>query len=515
MRGVAPGAQVESVGRYRLLESIGTGGMAEVFRARGAGLGRAEREVAVKMVHPHLAHERVMVELFHREAQVASTLAHPNLVTVLESGLQDGRCYLVMEYVDGVDLRGLLRRVWGHGGSLPIGVAVAIASAMCAGLHHAHERCDEHGQPLQIVHRDVSPGNVLVSRDGAVKVSDFGVAKAMASWSAVHSAHGTIRGKLAYMAPEQARGDEVDRRADVFSVGSVLFEMLTRARAVKGDEEVVQLHALVYGDVPAVRSSRPDCPASLAAVVERALQRDPDARWPSALAMQQALERSALDEGCFVTPSALADFVAETMRSEPRAEAVDDAVTRVHGAGAGTAASVAGVDAGSERSAAEPTETLGDVTGWGGSPAPSDAVVRRGPGRWIAASLVVIAGLGGLGWWVRATATSAGVDDARDPPRAHRPGSDAVVPAPVAAPASPEASERPVEPDPPDESDPPGPRDEPDPPEASTGPGSASAPAQPSSTSRRPRRSRPRKKRRSAKPASTIDPSETLFPVNE
>ncbi|MEM9457756.1 MAG: serine/threonine-protein kinase [Myxococcota bacterium] len=199
-------ARPSSLGKYTLVRRLGDGGMAQVYLAHTGGLGRAQREVALKVMHPHLVDRPEITSLFFREALVASTLDHPNLVTVLDSGQHQGRCFLAMEFVPGLDLRRLLRAVWSRDEQLPVGVVVAITVAMCAGLHHAHERCDGQGRSLGIVHRDVSPSNVLLSRDGAVKVGDLGVAKAVDSWTAMHSATGTIRGKLGYMAPEQARG---------------------------------------------------------------------------------------------------------------------------------------------------------------------------------------------------------------------------------------------------------------------------------------------------------------------
>jgi serine/threonine protein kinase len=303
-------ATKQTIARYEILARIGAGGMAEVYRARAPGLGRARRLVAVKRMHPHLAESPEFIELFFREAQVASTLDHPNLVAVHESGEDAGQYYLVMEYVDGISLRQLIARVRKAGEAFDVAVAVSIAASICAGLHHAHERCDEDGRALQIVHRDVSPGNVFVSYDGAVKLGDFGVAKATAAWTAMQSTTGTIRGKVAYMAPEQARGDAVDRRADVFAVGNVLFELLTGRRLIPNGGEVEMLHALVFGAYAEPTIDRPDCPPALAKVIARALAREPEQRFATALEMQRALEAVAMEQGVFAPPSAVAAFVA-------------------------------------------------------------------------------------------------------------------------------------------------------------------------------------------------------------
>ncbi len=302
-------AAVPRIGRYEILSRIGAGGMAEVFRARAPGLGRAQRLVALKRMHPHLAHSPEFIELFFREAQVASTLDHPNLVAVHESGQFGDQYFLIMEYVDGISLRRLISNVYSGGGSFDVAVVIAIGVAICAGLHHAHERCGEDGRRLEIVHRDVSPGNVLVSYDGAVKLGDFGVAKATSDWTAMHSSTGTIRGKVAYMAPEQARGDVVDRRADIFAVGNVLFELLSGRRLIASRGEVEMLHDLVFGAYGEPTLDRRDCPAALLDVVRRALERVPVDRFDTALQMQQALEAVALEHGLFAPPSAVAAFV--------------------------------------------------------------------------------------------------------------------------------------------------------------------------------------------------------------
>jgi serine/threonine-protein kinase len=337
--------------------------------------------VAIKRMHPHLADSPEFVELFFREAQVASTLDHPNLVAVHESGQDGGQYFLVMEYVDGISLRQLVSRVRKGGGAFDVAVAVSIATSICAGLHHAHERGDDQGRPLQIVHRDVSPGNVFVSYDGAVKLGDFGVAKATSEWTAMHSTTGTIRGKVAYMAPEQARGDAVDRRADVFAVGNVLFELLAGRRLIQARGEVEMLHELVFGAY---------------GVVARALQRSPDERFATALEMQRALEVVALEHGVFAPPSAVAAFV-----SRHAARAADDATDP--NAPTTVRPSPAVVAARPARAVADaPTRTVDQLVA--GEPIPGVARSRS----WIAIPVVLALG-SGLAWVVaRPEATMMG-----------------------------------------------------------------------------------------------------------
>ena len=307
-----------TVGRYVLGARIGAGGMAEVVRARAPGLGLASQDVALKLMHRHLADDPEFVRLFFREAQVASSLRHPNVVGVLESGEDDGTYYLAMELVEGPTLRQLIR---GHGGApFDIAAAVTIVCGLCEGLHHAHERKAPDGTPLCIVHRDVSPGNVLLSTDGAVKLSDFGVATATAAWTSLRSTTGSIRGKVAYMAPEQARAQQVDRRADVFSLGNILFELLEGRRLLQARGEVELLHELIFAGFGDGRPTRADCPPALADAIARALAADPDARFPTALAFADALRAA-------VTPmdaAPLGRYVARFADVEPPTTPVRD-----------------------------------------------------------------------------------------------------------------------------------------------------------------------------------------------
>lgn len=282
-----------TVGRYALGERIGAGGMAEVVRARAQGLGLASQDVALKLMHRHLADDPEFVRLFFREAQVASSLRHPNVVNVLDSGEDADTYYLAMELVEGPTLRQLIRAIQAAGETFDLAAAVTIVCHVCEGLHHAHERRDEDGTPLSIVHRDVSPGNVLLSTDGTVKLGDFGVATATAAWTSLRSTTGSIRGKLAYMAPEQARGHAVDRRADVFSTGNVLFELIEGRRLLKSRGEVELMHELLFAGFGDGRPTRDACPPAVADAVQRALAIDPEERFPTALAFANAL-RDAL-----------------------------------------------------------------------------------------------------------------------------------------------------------------------------------------------------------------------------
>ena len=233
--------------------------MATVYLARLSGVGGFQRFVAIKRLHPHLAREPEFIEMFLDEARLAARIHHPNVVPILEVGASEEGYYLVMEYVEGDTLARLLARSaqTGRAPARPVGLRVIID--MLAGLHAAHELKDDDGKPLGIVHRDVSPQNVLVGVDGSSRLTDFGVARATSKLSTTRT--GQLKGKLAYMAPEQARGaKDIDRRADVFAAGVVLWEVLACRRLFKGDGEADTLNKVLNEPIPPVRSaSRPSC----------------------------------------------------------------------------------------------------------------------------------------------------------------------------------------------------------------------------------------------------------------
>jgi len=217
---LAPGMRL---GRYRIVRRMAVGGMAEIFLARVEGLRGFERLVVCKRLLPQYAPNQNLVRMFLDEARLMATLNHPNVTQVHDVGEARGSYFFAMEYVHGEDLRTILRASTQRGEPLPIEISVGIIADAAAGLHHAHEKRGSDGAPLEIVHRDVSPSNVLVSFDGAVKLTDFGVAK----WALQESRtrQGTLKGKCAYMAPEQCRGEAVDARSDVFALGILLYEL--------------------------------------------------------------------------------------------------------------------------------------------------------------------------------------------------------------------------------------------------------------------------------------------------
>ncbi|MBV1859310.1 MAG: serine/threonine protein kinase, partial [Nannocystaceae bacterium] len=253
---VGTGSQVPG---YTLRRFLAQGGMAELFLAQPTDPKRAREVVVVKRVLPQFASDLQFSRMFAREAALASMLKHPNIVEVYgDQGASDAECFFAMEYVHGPDLNMLLKELKEGAHPIPLEHAVHIAMGMCAGLHHAHEYRDADGQQLSIVHRDVSPSNVMLAGDGGVKITDFGVAKALALTSFTQA--GTRKGKLSYMSPEQAVADPVDRRTDVFAIGTVLFEMTTLQRMFGGENELAVMHKLLFRERPRPSALRNDYP---------------------------------------------------------------------------------------------------------------------------------------------------------------------------------------------------------------------------------------------------------------
>ncbi len=282
-----PPEELESLERYKLLARLGQGGMAEVYLAAWEVAPFVHRPVVIKRMHPHFNEDPRLVQMFLDEARLLTQLDHPHIVKTLEAGVIDGRCCIAMEYLEGQPLQRVLRRANERGG-LAAHVAVSIAISVLDGLHYSHETRDLHGSPLEIVHRDVSPQNVFVSNDGQVKVLDFGIAKANSQEG--RTATGIVKGKVGYIAPEQARAEHVDRRADVWSAGVVLWEALTGARLFKAETDAATLGLTLQGEIPRAGSRRLGIPEELEAVLIRALQRDQAQRYQTAGAMRTDLE---------------------------------------------------------------------------------------------------------------------------------------------------------------------------------------------------------------------------------
>jgi len=273
----------KTVGRYELIHRLGHGGMAAVFLGRATGRAGFEKLVAVKVIHPHLAAEPEFVEMFLDEARIAARLHHPHVVEIHDLGDDDGVFFMVMEYVEGETLASVLRQLRKQADRLPLSAVLQVVADACEGLAAAHDLTDADGHRMHLVHRDVSPHNLLVSMDGRVKVVDFGIAKATGRRSSTRT--GQLRGKLAYMSPEQAGGGSIDHRTDLFALGAVLWELLAGERLFTAETESETLARVTACEVPDIRARRGDIPEGVAALVDRALARKPDARFATAQEM--------------------------------------------------------------------------------------------------------------------------------------------------------------------------------------------------------------------------------------
>jgi serine/threonine protein kinase len=318
-------------GPYRLVKKIAVGGMAEVFKAKRTGVEGFEKVVAVKRILPHLSDNKEFVDMFIDEAKMVAGLAHPNIVQISDLGKLEKSYYIAMEYVHGRDLRSILRRAKDRGLRLPLDLTVFIVSRVCSALEFAHRKKDERGRPMLIVHRDISPQNILISFEGEVKLTDFGIAKA-ATKARITDA-GALRGKLLYMSPEQAWGKPMDRRSDLFSLGIVFYEMVTDQKPFLGSSEMSILEMVRECRVAPPSDVNPRIPERLEKVVMTALERDPDHRYQDAAEMYRDLDR-VLHERQPPTANELTRFLELLFDEEERIDApppgAADAVDEAH-----------------------------------------------------------------------------------------------------------------------------------------------------------------------------------------
>jgi serine/threonine protein kinase len=305
-------------GSYALLERLAMGGMAEVFLARPDG---QDRLVAVKRILPNIAADDEFVAMFIDEAKIAGQLQHANIAAIIDIGRINGSYFIAMEYVSGHDLRALWDRTRDAAKEsddpvrgLPLGICCHVVKKLAEGLDFAHRRRDAKGRPLGIIHRDVSPQNILISYEGDVKIIDFGVAKAANRLAKTQT--GILKGKFAYMAPEQARGEPVDHRSDIFAIGVVLYELLTGERAFRGDTDFALLERVRRVDVQPPKQLRPDLPKELERIVLKALGREAGDRYPWASALAADLDRFMSDQGIMSSREELAAYVRRTFREE-------------------------------------------------------------------------------------------------------------------------------------------------------------------------------------------------------
>lgn len=294
-----------TLGKYTLVRKLAVGGMAEVFLARADGPMGFQKKVVVKRILPHFVDDPRFVEMFLGEARLAAELSHPNLVQIFDFGNVDGQYFIAMEFIDGPNLRVLNREARTHEGPLPLPLVARIISLAAEGLHSAHELKDESGRPVNLVHRDISPDNILVSRNGAVKVVDFGIAKAANQPHLTKS--GMIKGKMAYMPPEQLAREPLDRRADIFALGIVLYELVTGGMPFDATSEVSIIQAIMGKEpLEPVARYRNDVPPALEAIIAKCLEKSPANRYASCRELQRDLEHFIQSTGKPVTTADIA-----------------------------------------------------------------------------------------------------------------------------------------------------------------------------------------------------------------
>ena len=288
--------------------------MAQIYLAKQTGLGSFERHVVLKTIVRERASDQRFVTMFLDEAKLAATLNHQNVAQVYEVDQADGAYFMAMEYVHGENARAILETTLRRGWTIPLELAVMIISGAAAGLHHAHERKGKQGQPLNIVHRDVSPANIMCGYDGSIKVLDFGIAKA--EERATKTVGGTIKGKYGYMSPEQCKGKPIDRRSDIFALGICLYELTTLRRAFKGNDDFETMKRIVAGDIVPPTVSVPGYPRELEAIILTAMASDPNARFQTAHELIEALDAFAHRAKLTGSATALGRFMVQLFGSK-------------------------------------------------------------------------------------------------------------------------------------------------------------------------------------------------------
>jgi eukaryotic-like serine/threonine-protein kinase len=304
----------EVIGRYEIMGVLGRGGMATVYLGRSTGEAGFSRLFAIKVLHPHLAEEEGFVKMLLDEARIAARLHHPNVVPIVDLGSQGNLHYVVMEYVEGCALYALLSK---NRSSRPPRLIIPIVLDALCGLHAAHSLVDEDGNPMNLVHRDVSPQNILVGIDGTARLTDFGVARAESRINSTRP--GQVKGKIAYMSPEQILAGEIDRRSDVFSAGGLLWSALTGQRLFLDTSDATTMANIMGMDVPPPSAVGFKPPAAIDEVCLRALERDKEKRWTTASDMEDALRDVAVKNGLLGSRREVAQWVAEAFGEELKA----------------------------------------------------------------------------------------------------------------------------------------------------------------------------------------------------
>ncbi|MFT3693186.1 MAG: serine/threonine-protein kinase [Kofleriaceae bacterium] len=302
----ARATEASSFGKYTLVAKLATGGMAEIFLARLLAEGGFEKLICIKRILPHLAKDPQFVAMFLDEARVVARISHPNVCQVFELGEIDGQYYIAMEYLAGVPLS-VFRRTDTYPGAPDPRLVAGFGMQACEGLHHAHQLKNGAGEMLGVVHRDITPQNLFVTVDGIVKVLDFGIAKVQDQ--SIRTSTGAMKGTYCYMAPEQLRGEKVDRRVDVWALGTVLWETLAQRHLFKRETEFLTFQAITTEPIPDICEIRPDIPPAFGEVIGKAITRDREQRYPTARALGEALGQAAVSLGGPLGAAAISDEV--------------------------------------------------------------------------------------------------------------------------------------------------------------------------------------------------------------
>ncbi len=308
----------EQFGSYTLLERIGIGGMAEVFLARHTGVEGFEKDLVIKRIRPHLSALPSFVSMFLGEAKLAAQLAHPNIVQMYDLGKISDSYFIAMEYIAGRDMSAVIPKAKATGIPFPVEYALKIASNVCEALHYAHTKADTVGMPLHIVHRDVSPENVRIAWTGAVKILDFGIAKAATQLHETKA--GEIKGKLCYMSPEQVMGKDIDHRSDVFSLGVVMYECLIGLKLFSGDNDLAIMNNIIDGKIYPPSYFREDVPADVEAIVMKALEKDRKKRYQTANDLQFDIDSFLASHEFTPSNVHLSNFMKQLFADELEAE---------------------------------------------------------------------------------------------------------------------------------------------------------------------------------------------------
>jgi eukaryotic-like serine/threonine-protein kinase len=306
----------DSQQRYRVIEKLESGGMAEVFRAESEGLQGFRKQVAIKRVLPHLSSKKKFISMFLDEARLSAQLSHSNCVQVFDIGVGDSAFFIVMEFVDGANLKAIIEHIKKSGRDFPVEAAVYIGLELCKGLAYAHELTDNNGTPLHIVHRDMSPPNVLITKNGEVKIVDFGLAKANSQLE--KSEPGIIKGKFSYLSPEAAMGQEVDARTDVFAVGIILWELLAGQRLFLGDTDFQTVKKVQGALVPAISGINRKVPLELEKIINKSLARDPQQRYTTARDLGMDLSKFMFKYAVPVSTFDISSLVHGAMKERQR-----------------------------------------------------------------------------------------------------------------------------------------------------------------------------------------------------